>query len=243
MLPHCHGGLGDTNPIEQTLGQAKICHNCRPMLLRQCRQSRPPVRMYLWGWQKPIFSWTDPPSRGATCPNKTNKSGGPKDVADACLPPGQSQTKMLSLSEWREWMGTMSGQPPGLGTHGHCHRVTDQVTVTRSIKQNWSRFLRQILNQKLAIRHLGHCLAELKIRLIFSCQNSTNKMWLYLALSSPSVSWVPRVRKLQSQLLPMESIVWTSAVNIIFPSFYSHPLLLWVTLTWHQPRARLSPRL
>ena len=43
---------------------------------------------------------------GATCPNKTNKSGGPKDVADACtlhppplLPP---QTKMLSLSDWKE---------------------------------------------------------------------------------------------------------------------------------------------
>lgn len=30
MLPHCHGGLGDTNPGEKTLGQEKICHNCLP---------------------------------------------------------------------------------------------------------------------------------------------------------------------------------------------------------------------
>ena len=40
--------------------------------------------------QKPIFCVTSVPAApqcGATCPNKTNKSGGPKDVADACLPP------------------------------------------------------------------------------------------------------------------------------------------------------------
>lgn len=164
------------------------------MSLRQCRQSRPPVRMYLWGWQKPIFSWTDPPSRGATCPNKTNKSGGPKDVADACLPPPWPEPDKDAILEWVERMNG-DNEWPAPGTHGHCHRVTDQVTVTRSIKQNWSRFLRQILHQKLAIRHLGHCLADFKIRLIFSCQNSPNKMWLYLALASVSVSWFPCVRE------------------------------------------------
>ena len=138
MLPHCHGGLGDTNPDgEKTLGQEKICHNCLPLLLRLPLHSRPPVKMYLWGWQKPIFGCTDPPWRGATCLNKTNKSGGPKDVADACcLPPGPSQTKMLSLSEWREWMGTMSDQPPpGSGdtrTLSVCHRSGHSHTINQT---------------------------------------------------------------------------------------------------------------
>lgn len=55
--------------------------------------------------QKPIFCVTSVPAApqcGATCPNKTNKSGGgPKDVADAFLP-SSPQTKMLSLTDWKE---------------------------------------------------------------------------------------------------------------------------------------------
>ena len=90
--------------------------------------------------QKPIFS-PSLSSPGATCPNKTNKSGGPKDVADARPAPLPPHTKMLSLSDWKEWMGTMSvsSQP--------------QPPVSRSIKQNWFQFLRQILSY-LDIWHL-----------------------------------------------------------------------------------------
>ena len=111
----------------------KIFHNCLPI---QTLLLLVPIPQSVYGgWQKPIFSCTDPPWRGATCLNKTNKSGGPKDEADACPPP-PAQTKMLSLTEWREWMGTMSDQPGTRGLwHQHivtCHRSGHSHTINQT---------------------------------------------------------------------------------------------------------------
>ena len=81
-----------------------------------------------------------PQPLGATCPNKTNKSGGPKDVADAWLPP-PSLTKMLSLSEWREWMGqwvgTGQGSRRGAATLTHSqYHVTDHTKLRSHDQSN-----------------------------------------------------------------------------------------------------------
>ena len=46
-----------------------------------------------------------PPTPGATCPNKTNKSGGPKDVADARPAPHPPSHKDAIL----EWLERMNG--------------------------------------------------------------------------------------------------------------------------------------
>ena len=120
-------------------GQAKIVHNCLPYW--HCNSWTHPsaVSVFIRG-QKPIFCCTDPPWRGATCPNKTNKSGGPKDVADAWLPP-PSLTKMLSLSEWREWMGqwvgTGQGSRRGAATLTHSqYHVTDHTKLRSHDQSN-----------------------------------------------------------------------------------------------------------
>ena len=86
-------------------GQAKIFHNCLPYW--HCNTWTHPSAVSVFiRVQKPIFCCTDPPWRGATCPNKTNKSGGPKDVADAWpLPPPCPSDKDAIL----EWLERMNG--------------------------------------------------------------------------------------------------------------------------------------
>ena len=98
-----------------------------------------------------------PPTPGATCPNKTNKSGGPKDVADARPAPLPPHTKMLSLSDWKEWMGTMSALTGTRDTMGESHLILNQeLTVSQTINQNKliSKF-KANPQSKPAIRQLG----------------------------------------------------------------------------------------
>ena len=80
-----------------------------------------------------------PPTPGATCPNKTNKSGGPKDVADAFLP-SSPRTKMLSLTDWKEWMGTLEldrarATPPHTAT-ARCRSI-NQTKLISIFKAAW----------------------------------------------------------------------------------------------------------
>ena len=101
----------------------------------------------------------------------------------AASPPWPEPDKDAIL-EWVERMNGDNEWPAPARDGGHQDIVS--VSQIRSQSHDQSnkidpRFLRQILHQKLAIRHLGHCLAEFKIRLIFICPNSPNKLWHSLA--------------------------------------------------------------
>ena len=126
MLPHCHGGLGDTNPRGSGSSYVKYSIIASPYIILV-----PQTESICGGWQKPIFSCTDPPWCGATCLNKTNKSGGPKDEADACCPlpwPRQRCYPWLSgENEWGQWVAS-----PGPGDTDTCHTSGHSHTINQT---------------------------------------------------------------------------------------------------------------